>query len=354
MRCCIHKGPILLRHLPRNTVLIGLLMLVNIVALYSITVGPMNISISDSLSSLVLRSNHIAAHINLVIHEIRFPRTLLCLLVGAILALCGTVMQGLFRNPLAEPGIIGVSAGSALGAAIAIVLLANLPFFSAPWISALTVPIFAFIGGVITTVLVYRLGTSKFGTSVTIMLLAGVAISALSGAGIGYLNYVADDQMLRDLSLWSMGSLAGATWHSITLCMLTLLLLLVFFSRQAMALNALLLGEAEAHHLGIPVQKLKRTMILLSAVGVGVTVSAVGMIGFIGLVIPHLGRMLVGPDHRSLIPISALLGALLLTVADMFARIAVAPAELPVGIVTALVGAPFFLYLLFKQKGKVF
>lgn len=354
MHCCIHKGPILLRHLPRNTVFIGLLMLVSIVALYSITVGPMNISISDSLSSLVLRSNHIAAHINLVIHEIRFPRTLLCLLVGAILALCGTVMQGLFRNPLAEPGIIGVSAGSALGAAIAIVLLANLPFFSAAWISALTVPIFAFIGGALTTVLVYRLGTSKFGTSVTIMLLAGVAISALSGAGIGYLNYVADDQMLRDLSLWSMGSLAGATWQIITLCMFTLLLLLVFFFRQAMALNALLLGEAEAHHLGIPVQKLKRTMILLSAVGVGVTVSAVGMIGFIGLIIPHLGRMLVGPDHRSLIPISALLGALLLTIADMFARIAVAPAELPVGIVTALVGAPFFLYLLFKQKGKVF
>lgn len=354
MRCCIHKGPILLRHIPRNTVFIGLLMLVSIVALYSITVGPMNISISDSLSSLVWQSNNIAGHINLVIHEIRFPRTLLCLLVGAILALCGTVMQGLFRNPLAEPGIIGVSAGSALGAAVAIVLLANLPFFSAPWISALTVPIFAFFGGAITTVLVYRLGTSTFGTSVTIMLLAGVAISALSGAGIGYLNYVADDQMLRDLSLWSMGSLAGATWQSIALCMFTLLLLLIFFSRQAMALNALLLGEAEAHHLGIPVQKLKRTMILLSAVGVGVTVSAVGMIGFIGLVIPHLGRMLVGPDHRSLIPISALLGALLLTVADMFARIVVAPAELPVGIVTALVGAPFFLYLLFKQKGKVF
>ncbi|OXX40066.1 iron ABC transporter permease, partial [Vibrio sp. V17_P4S1T151] len=192
------------------------------------------------------------------------------------------------------------------------------------------------------------------GTSVTIMLLAGVAISALSGAGIGYLNYVADDQMLRDLSLWSMGSLAGANWQNILLCAVTLLLLLVCFSRQAMALNALLLGESEARHLGISVQRLKRSMILLSALGVGVTVSAVGMIGFIGLVIPHLGRMLVGPDHRSLIPISALLGALLLTVADMFARIAVAPAELPVGIVTALVGAPFFLYLLFQQKGKVF
>ncbi|MBF4334059.1 FecCD family ABC transporter permease [Vibrio anguillarum] len=344
----------MLRHLSKNVVNATLLVLVILVSFYSVTVGPMNISFSDSIKSLVLHSNDIAAHINLVIHEIRFPRTLLCLLVGAILALCGTVMQGLFRNPLAEPGIIGVSAGSALGAALAIVLFANLALFSNPWMSAAVVPIFAFLGGALTTLLVYRLGTSKFGTSVTIMLLAGVAISALSGAGIGYLNYVADDQMLRDLSLWSMGSLAGANWQNILLCAVTLLLLLVCFSRQAMALNALLLGESEARHLGISVQRLKRSMILLSALGVGVTVSAVGMIGFIGLVIPHLGRMLVGPDHRSLIPISALLGALLLTVADMFARIAVAPAELPVGIVTALVGAPFFLYLLFQQKGKVF
>lgn len=185
------------------------------------------------------------------------------------------------------------------------------------------------------------------------MLLAGVAISALSGAAIGYLNFIADDQMLRDLSLWSMGSLAGATWAGIGLATITLIGLLAFFMRQAMPLNALLLGEAEAIHLGVPVQSLKRKLILLTAVGVGVTVSLSGMIGFIGLVIPHLGRMLIGPDHRALLPFSAILGALLLTLADMFARVAVTPAELPVGIVTAIVGAPFFLYLLFSQKGRI-
>ncbi|EKO3507750.1 iron ABC transporter permease [Vibrio fluvialis] len=334
-----------------TTLVLGLIMAIS--AIYSITVGPMNISFRDSLSSLLLQSDDIAKHINLVIHEIRFPRTLLCMLVGAILALCGTVMQGLFRNPLAEPGIIGVSAGASLGAALAIVLLGNLNF-DARWMNAITLPLCAFLGGALTTIVVYRLGTNKFGTSVTIMLLAGVAISAVSGAGIGYLNYVADDQMLRDLTLWSMGSFAGANWQSITLCGITLLGLYFYFTRRAMALNALLLGESEARHLGIPIQRLKRALIVLSAVGVGVTVSAAGMIGFVGLVVPHLGRMLVGPDHRNLLPVSALLGALLLTIADMFARVAAAPAELPIGIVTALVGAPFFLYLLFQQKGKIF
>ncbi|WP_422109202.1 FecCD family ABC transporter permease [Vibrio fluvialis] len=343
----------MLRQVPLYLTTLVLGLIVAISAIYSITVGPMNISFRDSLSSLLLQSDDIAKHINLVIHEIRFPRTLLCMLVGAILALCGTVMQGLFRNPLAEPGIIGVSAGASLGAALAIVLLGNLNF-DARWMNAITLPLCAFLGGALTTIVVYRLGTNKFGTSVIIMLLAGVAISAVSGAGIGYLNYVADDQMLRDLTLWSMGSFAGANWQSITLCGITLLGLYFYFTRRAMALNALLLGESEARHLGIPIQRLKRALIVLSAVGVGVTVSAAGMIGFVGLVVPHLGRMLVGPDHRNLLPISALLGALLLTIADMFARVAAAPAELPIGIVTALVGAPFFLYLLFQQKGKIF
>lgn len=319
----------------------------------SITVGPMDISFWNSVQSLLLQSDQLAPHINLVIHEIRFPRTLLCMLVGAILALCGTVMQGLFRNPLAEPGIIGVSAGASLGAALAIVLFAEVSQQYPLFMNLAAVPVFAFLGGALTTVLVYKLGTSKMGTSVTIMLLAGVAISALSGAGIGYMSFVADDQMLRDLSLWSMGSLAGANWSGILLCATTLLLLMTIFTGKAMALNALLLGEAEAAHLGIPVQRLKRQLILLTAVGVGVTVSVSGMIGFIGLVIPHLGRMLSGPDHRTLLPISALMGALLLTLADMFSRVAVAPAELPVGIVTALIGAPFFIYLLFQQKGKI-
>ena len=343
----------MLRHYSLPIIFVGFISLLVVTTVYSVTVGPMSISFSDSLIALTTRSNELAPHIPLVVNDIRLPRTLLCLVVGAILAICGTVMQGLFRNPLAEPGIIGVSAGASLGGAIAIVCFSTLGTQFPELMNLAVVPVFAFLGGALTTVLVYKLGSGKFGTSVTIMLLAGVAISALAGAGIGFLNFVADDQMLRDLSLWSMGSLAGATWEKISLATLTLLVLIILFSKKAMALNALLLGESEAMHLGIAVQRLKRQLILLTAVGVGVTVSVSGPIGFIGLVIPHLGRMLIGPDHRTLLPVSALLGALLMTGADMIARVVVAPAELPVGIVTAIIGAPFFLYLLFQQKGKI-
>ncbi len=325
-----------------------------IIAVSSIATGPMNITLSDSFHSLMPWSTaEIPTHINLIIHQVRLPRTILCMLVGAILAISGVVMQGLFRNPLAEPGIIGVSAGAALGAAMAIVLFSSVAQQFPIFMYFAAVPIFAFLGGAITTLIVYRLGTSKFGTSITVMLLAGVAISALSGAGIGYLNFIADDQMLRDLSLWSMGSLAGAKWNDLLLAGIGLITLLILFMKNASGLNALLLGEAEAKHLGINVQSLKKRMIILSAVGVGITVSLSGMIGFIGLIIPHLGRMLSGPNHKTLLPLSALLGGLLLTAADMFARVAVSPAELPVGIVTAIIGAPFFLYLLFTQRGKI-
>ncbi|HHY0469273.1 TPA: FecCD family ABC transporter permease [Vibrio parahaemolyticus] len=343
----------LLRRIPLSTTLITLSGFLAFIAIASITVGPMNISFTDSLRGLIGAHSELAPHIQLVINEIRLPRTILCMFIGAILAICGVVMQGLFRNPLAEPGIIGVSAGAALGGAFAIVVFAELSQNHPQLMNLAALPLFAFLGGALTTVLVYWLGTNKFGTSVTIMLLAGVAISALSGAAIGFLNFSADDQMLRDLTLWSMGSLAGANWAGIGLASVTLVVLLFWFHKKAMSLNALLLGESEARHLGVPVQKLKRQLILLSAVGVGVTVSICGAIGFLGLVIPHLGRMLAGPDHRTLLPISALLGALLLTCADMIARVLLAPAELPVGIVTALIGAPFFIYLLFQQRGKI-
>ncbi|EGR4672722.1 iron ABC transporter permease [Vibrio parahaemolyticus] len=343
----------LLRRIPLSTTLITLSGFLAFIAIASITVGPMNISFTDSLRGLIGAHSELAPHIQLVINEIRLPRTILCMFIGAILAICGVVMQGLFRNPLAEPGIIGVSAGAALGGAFAIVVFAEFSQNHPQLMNLAALPLFAFLGGALTTVLVYWLGTNKFGTSVTIMLLAGVAISALSGAAIGFLNFSADDQMLRDLTLWSMGSLAGANWAGIGLSSVTLVVLLFWFHKKAMSLNALLLGESEARHLGVPVQKLKRQLILLSAVGVGVTVSICGAIGFIGLVIPHLGRMLAGPDHRTLLPISALLGALLLTCADMSARVLLAPAELPVGIVTALIGAPFFIYLLFQQRGKI-
>ncbi|EGU55904.1 hemin ABC transporter permease [Vibrio nigripulchritudo ATCC 27043] len=343
----------MLRKIPISALVMLFVALLVFTSASSIAVGPMNITIADSFKSLFPSAFTLPDHIKIVINEIRLPRTLMCIIIGAILALCGAVMQGLFRNPLAEPGIIGVSAGAMLGAAIAMVLFASWLEEAATIISLFAVPIFAFIGGLIATMIVYRLGTSKFGTSVTIMLLAGIAISALSGAGIGYLNFAADDQALRDLSLWSMGSLAGATWSGIGLGSVTLLLLYITFRREAMPLNAMLLGESEAAHMGVNVQSFKRRLIVLSAIGVGVAVSLTGVIGFIGLIVPHLIRMLVGPDHRGLLPLSALFGALILTGSDMIARVAVAPAELPVGIVTALIGTPFFLLILIQQRGKM-
>lgn len=323
----------------------------------SITIGPMDISFTDSMRAVMPDflqfEKPVASHIELIIQQIRLPRTLLAVSVGAILALCGTVMQGLFRNPLADPGIIGVSAGASLGAAIAIVLFGSLADQYPNLLLFGTVPMFSFIGGTITTLLVYRLGTSPTGTSVTMMLLAGVAISALAGAGLGLMNYFADDQALRDLSLWTMGSLAGANWAGLWMAWSGVLILFLLFYRDADKLNVLLLGEPEAKHMGINVQSLKRRLILLTAAGVGISVSLAGMIGFVGLIVPHLGRMIVGPNHRYLLPLSMIIGALLLLAADMIARTVVAPLDMPVGIVTALIGSPFFIWLLIKQKARI-
>jgi iron complex transport system permease protein len=325
--------------------------------LASVTVGPMDISVADSFLAIMpdwlFQQQSLPSHVILIIQQVRLPRALLAVAVGGILALCGAVMQGLFRNPLAEPGTIGVSAGAALGAALSIVIFGNVLSRFPALLLLGTVPVFSFLGGALATVLVYQIGTGRTGTSVTTMLLAGVAISALSGAGLGLMNYYADDQALRDLSLWTLGSLSGASWPGIMLAFFCLAMLFTLFYRDADKLNALLLGEPEARHMGIQLQPLKRRLILLAAAGVGITVSLAGIIGFIGLVVPHLCRMLIGPNHRSLLPLSLLTGSLILLIADMLARVLVAPLDMPVGIITALLGAPFFIWLLVQQKGRM-
>ncbi|AAN56659.1 iron ABC transporter permease [Shewanella oneidensis MR-1] len=327
-----------------------MMMLLILSSILSVSVGPVSISLMDSLSAVFNWATqqsigNIAPHEQLVVSNVRLPRTLLALTVGAILAQCGAVMQGLFRNPLADPGIIGVSSGAALGAAICIVLF--------PDVGSLMISLGAFLCGLATTLIVYRLASNGLGTSVVLLLLSGVAIAALAGAGIGVLTYLANDMALRDLTLWQMGSIAGAQWQYVGLCLLVLVLLSWRFQRDAMALNALLLGEAEARHLGINVDRLKLRLILLCALGVGVSVAATGIIGFIGLVVPHLVRMILGPDHKRLLPMSALLGAALLALADIGARTFLPPAELPVSLVTALIGAPFFIFLLLQQRSKL-
>lgn len=285
----------------------------------------------------------------LVLSQIRLPRTLLGLAIGAVLALSGVAMQGLFRNPLADPGLIGVSSGAALGAAVAIVAGAafgGLPESVRPyWLS-----ICAFVGGLGVTSLVYRLGRRNGQTQVAVMLLAGVALTALIGSVVGLLTYLSDDAALRTLTFWNMGSLNGASYSQLWPLLLVVILVGGWLPGRAKALNALLLGESEAGHLGVDVQGLKRELVFCTALGVGGAVAAGGMIGFIGLVVPHGVRLLAGPDHRILLPASMLAGASLLLFADLLARLALAPAELPIGIITAILGAPFFLYLLLRGR----
>ncbi|MDP3847281.1 MAG: iron ABC transporter permease [Pseudomonas sp.] len=285
----------------------------------------------------------------LIVGQIRLPRSLLGLAVGAVLALSGVAMQGLFRNPLADPGLVGVSSGAALGAALAIVLgslWGGIPEALGPYLLSLC----AFAGGLGVTALVYRLGRHQGQTSVATMLLAGVALTALAGAAIGLLTYLADDATLRTLTFWNMGSLNGASYARLWPLLVVLVLVACWLPRRAAALNALLLGESEARHLGFEVERLKRELVFCTALGVGAAVAAAGLIGFVGLVVPHLLRLLVGPDHRILLPASALAGASLLLLADLLARLLMTPAELPIGIVTALLGAPFFLYLLVRER----
>lgn len=317
-------------------------------ALLSLTRGAMEIPALDSLLAVgdaLLGSDvaELAGHQRAVILELRLPRTLLAFFIGAILAQCGAAMQGMFRNPLADPGIIGVSAGAAVGAVLAI-------YLSPPGQTWWSVPLGAFATGLATSLLIYKLARGGSGTSVFILLLAGIAVSALAGAFIGFISYLSDDTRLRDLSLWQMGSLASADGARVWVAALAFALLALRLQHHAAALNALLLGEPEARHLGIEVEPLKRELVLLVALGVGLAVSAAGVIGFVGLVVPHIVRMVSGPCHRTLLPLAALCGGLLLLVADIGARLLLAPAELPVGILTALLGAPFFILLLLQQR----
>jgi len=287
----------------------------------------------------------------LIINEIRLPRIALGMLVGAALAVSGALMQGLFRNPLADPGIIGVSAGAGLSAISVIVLGHTL---LAPVILVLGIfalPLAAFIGGLATTLVLYRVATRRGQTSIATMLLAGIALAALAGAFSGVLIYLADDRQLRDLTFWQLGSLGGATWTKLMAAGPVIAVALAAAPFLSKGLNALALGEASARHLGVPVQRIKAVAIVAVAAATGASVAFTGGIGFVGIVVPHLLRLIIGPDHRYLLPASALLGASLLLLADAVSRTIVAPAELPIGIITAVFGAPFFLWVLLRRRG---
>lgn len=278
---------------------------------------------------------------------IRLPRVLLALVVGGSLALAGCVMQGLFRNPLADPGLLGISSGAALAVALWVVLPLTLP----PLIMLYAPMLAAFFGALAATVVIFLLSRQR-DSSLSRLLLVGIAINALCGAAVGVLSWVSNDAQLRQLSLWGMGSLGQAQWSTL-LTVASLMVPTVFVIwRLAAALNLLQLGEEEAHYLGVDVQSVQRLLLVCSALLVAAAVAVSGVIGFIGLVVPHLIRMWLGADHRAVIPGSVLAGALLLLIADTFARTLVAPAEMPVGLLTSILGAPWFLWLIFRRGGQ--
>lgn len=276
---------------------------------------------------------------------VRFPRVVLAMIVGAALACSGTVMQGVFGNPLAEPAVVGVSSGAAVGASTAIVTgLAS----NGNWIVAL----FAFFGGLVTTLLVYSLSRSKGRTEVVTLVLTGIAVNAFTFAMIAFYTYVADPNAREQLIFWQLGSLNGTGWISVVSVLPLMVVGLFLAFTAAGKLDLLALGERSARHLGVNVERLRMTMIVAVALLVGAGVAFTGIVSFVGLVVPHLIRIIAGPGHRLLLPASALGGALLVLLADLAARTLVAYSDLPLGMLTALIGGPFFFWLLRRTRNE--
>lgn len=337
----------------RRRTVAGAALLLALAAVASLSIGPTGISLTSlpqAVRSLLGWVSDADAERNrLVLIDLRLPRTLIGAFVGAALAVAGALMQGLFRNPLADPGLIGVSTGAAL-AAVTTIAFGN--GFAAPWMHAFGVyalPFAAFAGGLLTTLVLVAIASRHGTLAVGTLLLAGIALGAIAGAFMGLISFASDERELRDLTLWSLGSLSGASWPKVVAVVPFALAIALVLPRLTRAMNGFLLGEAEAYHLGIDTEKAKRAVILVSAAAVGAAVSIAGVIGFVGLVVPHLVRLVAGPDHRVVLPASALGGAALVVLADVVARMIVAPAELPLGIVLAAVGGPIFLHLVVKR-----
>ena len=320
--------------------------------LCAIGFGAVRILPHDMLS-IVLRtlgiSTDVDPRLEAVFLAIRLPRAVLALVVGAGLGIAGASMQGLFRNPLADPGLIGVSAGAALAAVAVIVLGGSVLHLVTPAQRPWLLPAAAFVGGLVATALVYRLGTRGGITSVATMLLAGIAVNALAAAGIGFLTYIADENQLRLLIFWTMGSLGAASWGTILPALPLVVIPALLLLRNHRALDAMALGEREAAHLGIEVEGVKTRIVVLVALCVGGAVSVSGIIGFVGLVVPHIVRLIGGPRHALVLPGAAMLGGALMLAGDLVARLIMAPAEMPVGIVMAALGTPVFLSIMARR-----
>ena len=333
----------------RNKIVtIALVLLLVIVLLLAIACGAVPISIQNMIEGTgrALRGESPANMFEAVFIQLRLPRVLLCALTGAILAVSGVLMQGLFRNPIVEPGLVGTSAGAAFGASLVFVLAAFIPPSIKSFTGPMLLPVAAFLGALLATFIVYQLAHHAKRVSVMSLLLVGIAINALFLSGTGFMSYIARDPQARSITFWNLGTFSGASWMQVCIVGIVGFIVFIIAVRYAKQLNALLLGEEEAGYLGVDPRRLKRRILLLNTIMVSVATAFVGVISFMGLIVPHVLRLLIGSDNKRLLPASMLLGAALLVLADLCARVLLAPAELPVGIITSLVGAPIFIILL--------
>lgn len=333
---------------PAGVLVPVLLLALGVVAAWSVTTGALGVAVRDVLRIVagafgIGDTADIPLATRTVVIDIRIPRILLASAVGASLGVCGAALQGVFANPLADPGLIGTSSGAALGAVLGIVS-------GAGHIGSWTTPMFAFAGALLVTAMVYRIARNDGRTEVVTLVLSGIAVNAVVIAIIGYLTAWADDQELRSIVFWQLGSMAAARWQSVLAAGAFTLAGTLLLPSRAHSLDLLALGEVEAGHLGVNTERLRVTVLAVSALVVGAAVAVAGIIAFVGLVVPHLVRLVAGPSHRTLLPACAAGGAVLLVAADTIARTVVAPAELPLGVLTSAVGGFFFVWLLVATR----
>ena len=318
-----------------------------------VSIGPALIDFTALGTSLAsIWSGHETADFSLtIINNIRIPRALLAVLIGCALAISGASLQGVCRNPLADPGLLGISSGAAAAAVTGIVFMTqwSVPDVIKPYL----LPLLAFAGAALTAMMINRMAQVRGRLQIVTLLLAGIALNALFAAIIGLMSYVADDQSLRLITYWLMGSLGAATWQNLAIIAPLLGLAIWGIYRRRNELNLMLLGEANAKYMGVEVERIKKELLWLNALTVGVAVSVSGIIGFVGLVVPHILRIILGSDYRSLLLHAMLLGGSVMLLADLVSRMVAAPAEVPIGVITSILGAPVFIVLLIKQKNKM-
>lgn len=322
------------------------------------TIGTANVSILDTIKIILHRFPLIGHKVDIsnisksydnIIWSIRFPRVILGVLVGSSLSIAGATFQGMFKNPMADPFVIGISSGAALGASIAIILKANLSFMN---FGLSIITLFAFLGALLSVGIVYNIARVNGKVPITTLLLSGVAVGQFFTAIMSFLMVIFDNDM-KKIIYWTMGSFSGKGWEPVIKLSLPLILAsvgIIFFAED---LNIMLMGESAAHSTGIDVEKTKRYLIVLSSFITALVVSVSGIIGFVGLIIPHVVRMMFGPDHKFLIPASGIIGAIFMIFSDTIARTIISPTEVPVGIITALFGGPFFIYILKTRKKEI-